>query len=135
VLPLKNITREEALERWAEAFSRAGVKGSDTEQILTRAKERLRSELDLNIDLRKPQILRPDNVGIYLASVAALTDASSAQETTAASVSAWSLILNYRLGIAAYENNAGPERLPRLLDEVQNTLLSLDRLSKSAPVP
>ncbi|GGF45125.1 hypothetical protein GCM10007301_00780 [Azorhizobium oxalatiphilum] len=128
VRPLPNITRQEAFDRWADAWE------NEAEARIAQARKKLRAELDLEAaEIGKPQIFGPDGTAIYLAMPGQLTDAGAAQPTRVASVSGWSMILNYRLGIGLAERDAGAERFPAMVDEVRAVMMSLDRLSVATP--
>lgn len=129
VRPLQGISRQEAFVRWADAWTK------EADQRLAQAKVKMKAELNLEAaELSKPQIISPDGTAIYLALLSRLTDAGATEPTRVATVSGWSMIENYRVGISLAQRDAGVEAFDGLQVEVRDAMVSLDRLSAPAGV-
>lgn len=128
--PMAGITREYALSRWADAFSKVGTAGSEAERSVARAKAKLRTKIDHDLDRFAPQVIGPDGLAIYLAAVGTITNAQTAVPTEVASVSGWSLISQYRIGVGYNYNNGSAAQLDPLLEEVKAMMKSLDQFSR-----
>lgn len=130
--PMKGMTREYALSRWADAMSKADAVGSEAYRSVAEAKAKIRSRLNQELSDFKPQIIGPDGLAIYIAAAGKMTDVNTSVQTQTASVSGWSLISQYRIGVGYNYNNGNAAQLDHLLDEVKGVMSSLDQFSREA---
>lgn len=129
--PVQNMTREDAVSRWAEGLAKVSKQDPATAQALDKTKDRLRALQGAKLRANEIRFAGRDSMAAY---VAQLTDVDQAGETvTGATVTAMTLVRNYRFGVSLHELHVGAERFPDLYDGVREAAHGLVRLSDQAP--